>query len=227
MSEGTRRIEIIYRSLHDLVPYVRNARTHSSEQIAKLRQSLAHYGWTNPMLIAGNEMVAGHARLQAALAMLADGQPIMGNPDPESGPTIDLSHLSVADRRAYILADNRLAIDAGWDMGILQTEMSELALSGLDLSLTGFDIPEISALFGIEEERAPDGAGSLAAAFGIPPFTVLNAREGWWQARKDAWLAIGIQSELGRGDNLLKYSDTLLEPDPVKRAERQRARAAA
>lgn len=68
--------------------------------------------------------------------------------------------------------------------------------------------------------------GSLAARFGIPPFSVLNARGGWWQERKRAWLALGIRSEIGRGGNLLNFSDTLIEPDPAKRAAMKAARAA-
>ena len=207
-------IRIIYRPLAALVPYARNARTHSPEQIGTLRASLARFGWTNPMLIAGDQMIAGHARLEAALAMAAAGEAIPGNPDPYAGPTVDLSHLAEIDRRAYVLADNQLALRAGWDADMLRLELTELHIAGFDLALTGFEPLELSLALGdpaadpnAAEGGSSSGVGSLAAAFGVPPFTVLNAREGWWQDRKRAWIALGIQSELGRGENLQGMSD--------------------
>jgi hypothetical protein len=83
-----------------------------------------------------------------------------------------------------------------------------LRLDGFDLALTGFDTLELDALLGPAGGMGGNGsgAGSLAAQFGIPPFSVLNAREGWWQDRKRAWLALGIQSEIGRGENTLGLS---------------------
>lgn len=214
-------IEIRYRSLKELRPYARNSRTHTQTQIAKVRASLAEYGWTNPMLIADGQMIAGHARLSAATQMAEQDDPIPGNPDPWQGPTVDLSHLSKTQRRAYVLADNRLALDAGWDEELLKLELQDLKAEGFDLALTGFDDVEFVALVnGLPPDDDPRQPGALAATFGVPPFTVLNAREGWWQNRKQAWLALGIQSELGRGENLLQFSDTILEPDPEKRRQR-------
>src|ERR1700733_6636703 len=83
-------LTITYRSLKELVPYARNARRHSAKQIGQLRASLARFGWTNPMLIADGVMIAGHGRLQAAIAMAGANQPIRRNPDPWTGPTVDL-----------------------------------------------------------------------------------------------------------------------------------------
>jgi len=143
-----RGLTIVYRPLRELVPYARNARTHSADQIRQLRASLAHYGWTNPMLIAGNSMIAGHARLRAALDMASAGQDIPNNPDPWSGPTIDLSHLPEADRKAYVTADNQYALLAGWDRDLLRMDMAELKVSGFDLSLTGFSGLELDVLLG-------------------------------------------------------------------------------
>ena len=113
-----------------------------------------------------------------------------------------LDHLSEAQRRAYVIADNKLALNAGWDMETLALELGDLRGMGFDLALTGFSADELTAL--LAEQTAADsgvgsGAGSLSAKFGVPPFSVLSAREGWWQDRKRAWLALGIQSELGRG----------------------------
>jgi hypothetical protein len=107
-------------------------------------------------------------------------------------------------KRAYIIADNKLALNAGWDDEMLKIELSDLLGEGFDVELTGFTLAEISAL-GLDEqesENAADGESpkcNLSDRFMIPPFSVLNAREGWWQNRKKAWLAIGIKSELGRG----------------------------
>lgn len=139
-------LAVVYRSLRDLVPYARNARIHSAEQIALIRRSMAHYGWTNPMLIAGNDMIAGHARLRAALEMANEGQTIPNQPDPWVGPTIDLSHLPPADRAAYVITDNQSALLAGWDKDLLRLDMSDLRAGGFDLSLTGFGGLEIDML---------------------------------------------------------------------------------
>src|SRR5277367_6260816 len=94
------KLAIRYRRLAELVPYERNARTHPAVQIAKLRASLAEFGWTNPILTADGAVIAGHGRLAAALEMQRDGQPIPRHPDPAQAPTIDLSHLSPEQRRA-------------------------------------------------------------------------------------------------------------------------------
>jgi ParB-like chromosome segregation protein Spo0J len=152
-----RRIAVQYRPLRDLVPYARNARTHTPTQLDKLRSSLGRFGWTNPMLIAGKTMLAGHARLAAAIAMAEHGEPIAGNADPWSGPTVDLSHLSAAERRAYVIADNRIALDAGWDMELLRAEFEGLKLDGLDLALTGFDLGQIGDILKGAFGQAPDG----------------------------------------------------------------------
>ena len=131
------------------MPYARNARKHTRKQIELLRSSLAHYGWTNPMLIADNEMIAGHGRLAAAISMAHENEPIAGNADPWTGPTVDLSHLSEADRTAYRIADNKTALEAGWDNDLLKLEFDTLALTGFDLSLTGFAAVDIETLRGI------------------------------------------------------------------------------
>lgn len=200
------QLEIVYRDLAGLRPYARNARTHSKEQTAKIKRSLMRFGWTNPMLIADGEMIAGHGRLAGALELLAEGKTPKLTPSADVGPTIDLSHLSLADRRAYALADNRLALDAGWDEDLLAGEIAWLRDEDFDLGLTGFEAGETDSLLaglGLPsgaKRRGGDGTpGALAERFGVPPFTVLNARDGWWQERKRAWLSLGIKSELGRG----------------------------
>jgi hypothetical protein len=177
-----------------LIPYARNSRTHSEAQVAQIAGSIREFGFTNPVLIdADNGIIAGHGRIMAAQKLgLAEV------------PCIRLDHLNETQRKAYIIADNKLALNSGWDEDMLALELGELKDLDFDLSLTGFSDDELGDLFA---EPAPEaessgesGAGSLSAKFGIPPFSVLNAREGWWQDRKRAWLAIGIRSELGRGE---------------------------
>jgi ParB-like chromosome segregation protein Spo0J len=151
-------LRIIYRPLRELIPADRNARTHTPDQIKKIRRSLARFGWTNPILIADNVVIAGHARLAAALAMAEAGQAIPRNADPMMAPTIDLSPLSATDRRAYLLADNRLAEDAGWDRELLRIDMGELTMAGFDLSLTGFSGIEIGKMFAGLDKPSADRA---------------------------------------------------------------------
>ena len=177
--------------LASLVPYARNARTHSPEQIEQIAASIGEFGFTNPVLVdADGGIIAGHGRVMAA-----------GLLDMAKVPCIRLAHLTDAQRRAYVIADNQIALNAGWDEELLAVEFSELADAGFDLGLTGFTDEEIAALGVDDGEEAAVSApiGSLSDRFMIPPFSVLNAREGWWQNRKRQWLALGIKSELGRG----------------------------
>lgn len=177
-----------------LVPYANNARTHSDDQVAQIAASIKEFGFNNPILVDGaNGIIAGHGRLLAARKL-----------GMTEVPAIELSHLSETQRRAYILADNRMALEAGWDNELLTLELSALEDAGFDLTLSGFSDEELIALSaGAGDEGsagAVSGAGSLAERFMLPPFSVLNAREGWWQDRKRAWTALGIKSELGRGN---------------------------
>ena len=119
-----------------LIPYVRNARTHSPAQVDKIAASIREFGFLNPIITDGQSgIVAGHGRVMAAQKLGLD-----------TLPTIDAAHLTEAQRRAYVLADNRTALDAGWDNDLLKIELQDLDAAGFDLSLTGFDIGEIAAL---------------------------------------------------------------------------------
>jgi DNA modification methylase len=138
-------------------------------------------------------IIAGHGRVMAAKKL-----------GLTEVPCIVLDGLSEAQKKAYIIADNKLALNAGWDADMLKVEMERLGELGFDLSLTGFDDIELSGIFDGAEDLADglDGDAaeprSLADRFLIPPFSVLNAREGWWQNRKKAWIGLGIRSEIGR-----------------------------
>lgn len=123
-------------AVESLIPYARNSRTHSDEQVAQIAASIKEFGWTNPILIDGESgIIAGHGRLLAARKL--------GMFDV---PVIQLSGMTDTQKRAYIIADNKLALNAGWDDELLGLELGELDLEGFDLELTGFTQEEIDAL---------------------------------------------------------------------------------
>jgi ParB-like chromosome segregation protein Spo0J len=118
----------------DLIPYARNSRTHSDAQVGKIAASIQEFGFLNPVIIDGNNgIVAGHGRVLAAQKL-----------GMAEVPVIEASHLTEAQRRAYVIADNRLALDAGWDEEMLRVEFEELEALGFDLELTGFHHSEIN-----------------------------------------------------------------------------------
>jgi DNA modification methylase len=126
----TQQIETF--SVSDLIPYVNNARTHSEDQVAKIASSIKEFGFINPILIDnGNVIIAGHARLLAAKKI-----------GLKTVPVLRVSHLSDLQRKAYILADNRIALDSGWDDDLLKVEIAFLKENDFDISLTGFSIDD-------------------------------------------------------------------------------------
>ena len=143
LGQGRAPLVVSYRSLASLKPYARNARTHGAAQIAKLEASLLEYGWTYPIAVAGNDVIAGHGRLAAATALRDKGAGIPGHPDPNQAPVIDLSHLSAKQRRAYTLADNRLSLDAEWNVDLLGEELAALKLDEFDIGAIGFEPLEL------------------------------------------------------------------------------------
>ena len=129
-------LAIEHRTIESLIPYARNARTHSDRQIGEIAASIRAFGWTNPILVDGeNGVIAGHGRLLAARKL---GLAIV--------PVIELSGLSEPERRAYVLADNKLALNAGWDEAMLAAEVADLVALGVDLDLAGFEAVEIEKL---------------------------------------------------------------------------------
>jgi DNA modification methylase len=137
------KLAVEYRPLAGLIPYCNNARTHSDAQVAQIAASMVEYGWTNPVLVDGdNGVVAGHGRVLAARKL-----------GLHEVPVIELAHLSPTQKRAYILADNRLALSAGWDDEMLALELTALQDDDFDLSLTGFDPDELAELLAAEESE--------------------------------------------------------------------------
>ena len=142
MAKRNTQPQIRVRRVEELVPYSRNARTHSEEQIQKVARSIEEFGFTNPILVDKDDtVIAGHARLEAAKSL-----------GMTEVPTIVLEHLSPEQVKAYCLADNALALDAGWDEEILRMELSDLAMDDFDLSVIGFDDNEIRRLLEPDEE---------------------------------------------------------------------------
>ena len=138
---NTQKLEQV--PIDKLVPYARNARTHSKEQIAQLRASLREFGFVSPAVIdADYNILVGHGRVTAARE---EGY--------ETVPCVFAENLTEAQKRAYILADNQLALNAGWDEEMLSVELSDLQDQSFDLSLLGFDAGELDKLLGTGNEK--------------------------------------------------------------------------
>ena len=137
-----KNLKVEYRPLDGLIPYANNARTHSDEQIAEIAASIAEFGFVNPILLdEGGVIIAGHGRLLAAR-----------NLGMSEVPTIQLAHLSETQRKALIIADNRIALNAGWDEDLLKLELEALQLDDFDLDILGFDPAEIDDLLFSEDD---------------------------------------------------------------------------
>jgi DNA modification methylase len=149
--DGNGNLAIDYRPIADLIPYARNARTHSEAQVALIAGSIREYGFTNPVLVDGeNGIIAGHGRVMAARKLGLARVPV-----------IELAHLTEAQKRAYILADNKLAEQAGWDKALLALELGDLRDMAVDLTSLGFEAGELDALLRSgetdpREEDTPD-----------------------------------------------------------------------
>lgn len=131
-------IQIERIGVEALIPYARNSRTHSDAQVAQIAASIREFGFTNPVLVdEANGIIAGHGRVLAARKLKM--------PDV---PAIRLSHLTEAQKRAYVIADNKLALNAGWDIELLRLEINDLRGLEFDVALTGFSNEELDALIG-------------------------------------------------------------------------------
>lgn len=135
------QLNVKYRKVEDLIPYVNNSRKHSDEQVAQISASIKEFGWTNPILIDGtNSIIAGHGRLMAARKLKMD-----------EVPTIELDHLTDTQRKALVIADNKLALNADWDTTLLTIELDELLKDGFALDILGFNQDELTALLQPEQ----------------------------------------------------------------------------
>lgn len=156
------KLEVIYKNIDDLIPYVNNSRTHSDEQIAQIAASIKEFGWTNPVLMDGeNGIIAGHGRVLAARKL-----------NQTEIPVIELEHLNDVQKRAYIIADNKLALNAGWSEDILALELKDIEELGFDISFTGFNADEIKLLIPELNKGLTDD--DVAPEPPINPVTVFN-----------------------------------------------------
>lgn len=129
------KLKIVYRQTSDLIPYARNSRTHSELQVAQIASSIKEFGFTSPILLDGeNGIIAGHGRYQAAIKMAM-----------REVPTIDLSHLTESQKRAYVIADNKIALNSGWDEQMLELEIQDLRDAGFNIDLLAFDPSELKS----------------------------------------------------------------------------------
>ena len=145
-------MQIQQKLVKDLIPYAKNSRTHSPEQVGQIAASIKEFGFRNPILVDGLGIIAGHGRLLAAQKLNLD-----------KVPTIDCSDMTESQKKAYIIADNKLALNSGWDNAMLTIELKDLEDEGFDLTLTGFDDKELNALLEPEtvegltdEDAVPD-----------------------------------------------------------------------
>jgi DNA modification methylase len=160
-------LEIEYQPVEALIPYVNNARTHSDEQVSQIAASIKEFGWTNPIILdEENGIIAGHGRLMAAKKL-----------GMRQVPCITLEGLTEAQKKALVIADNRLALNAGWDAGMLKLEFASLKEMNFDLALTGFSLDEINI------HLAPDpneGQGDPDEEQGEPPVNPVSAPGDVW-----------------------------------------------
>ena len=184
-----------------LLPYARNARTHSDDQVAQIAASIKEFGFTNPVLIDGEGgIIAGHDRVMAARKLgLADV------------PCIRLGHLTDAQRRAYVIADNRLALNAGWDEQMLALEFKELGDLGFDLELTGFGLDDIDELLA-ELDATPEGATDADETPPVQAEAITKPGDVWLLGKHrimcgDSTDAAAVQNLLGGGMPHLMVTD--------------------
>jgi ParB family transcriptional regulator, chromosome partitioning protein len=188
-----------------LIPYASNSRTHSQEQVAQIAASIKEFGFTNPILTDGkNGIIAGHGRLEAARLL-----------GLETVPTIELAHLTKAQRKAYIIADNKLALNAGWDIETLKAELEGLKELDYDMTLTGFTDEERSLLgMGVSETDFPDLPDGDKPEFQQMTFTLHDSQaeqvNAAISAAKDMGPFIESPNENSNGNALARICETFL-----------------
>lgn len=166
--------QIVIRPVAELIPYARNAKLHPEAQVRKIAASIREFGFTSPVLTRGRDVLAGHGRLLAAEAL-----------GLEEVPTIDLSHLTPTQAKAYILADNRIA-ESPWDAEMLALELEELKAEDYDLDLTGFDAEEVEHFLagwesdiGKAEAVEPSDAAAEGSVRLLCPQEGIGALQAW------------------------------------------------
>ena len=189
MEKTTKNMQLV--EISKLIPYINNARTHSKEQITKLRSSLREFGFINPVIIDNDyNVIAGHGRIEAAKLE-----------NIKEVPCVFVDYLTPAQKKAYIIADNRMAMDAGWDEELLRIEIESLQAEAFNIELTGFEEQEIAAIFDSVEEGIQEDNFDIEEALSKPSVT----------KRGDLWL-LG-NHRLICGDSTKQQTYTLLMND--------------
>lgn len=196
-------IQIVEQEISALRPYKRNARTHSKKQVKQIAASIERFGFTNPVLVTDDgEIIAGHGRVEAAKTL-----------GWKRVPTLTLSHLSEADRRAYVLADNKLALNAGWDREILAIELQGLVDLHYDVELTGFSLAETDFILDDAAQADPEGSDGPEDYVPALATTPVTRRSDIWLLGRhklvcgDARLAEDYQALLGDERADLVFTD--------------------
>ena len=182
-------LQVEYVPIDDIKPYQRNAKQHPAEQIQQIKNSILEFGMKDPIGVWHNTVVEGHGRLQACKEL-----------DYKEIPIIRLDDLSDEQRKAYCLAHNKLTMNTDFDLDVLSAELD--SITDIDMSDFGFDL-------NLDEDTPTNDVEhiSLNDRFIVPPFSVLDTRQGYWQDRKKQWLSQGIESNLGRSQNLTSAID--------------------
>lgn len=181
------KMTLEYWPIEKLIPYARNPRKND-QAVDKAASWIKEFGFRVPILAKSDgTIVDGHLRLKAAKKLGITQIPV--------SLADDMTEVQI---KAFRLSVNKMSELADWDDDLLKLELEELDNLQYDIDSLGFDDIKIDKH---DENESTDRKGNLSEKFGVPPFSVLNAREGWWQERKRQWLSIGIKSELGRGDN--------------------------
>lgn len=228
------QLQITNRPIGELIPYARNSRTHSDAQVAQIAGSLDEFGMAGAIVVRQGVIAKGHGTLTAIRRLYDSGKLLYPAPGKSAGaepfptghvPVLDASGWTDAQFRAYVIADNKLAELAGWDTELLALELGELQADGFDMDLIGFDAVELGDLLAEPDAtgNAAEAKATLAERFMVAPFSVLDARRGWWQDRKRAWLAMGLKSEAGR-DELLTFSSSSQPPAVYEAKNRYEAK---
>jgi len=205
---NNRQIRIEYEKLSDIACWPRNPKDHD---ISTLQESFGRFGFVNPIIIneKTGELIAGHGRTKALVQRkksdpdsVPDG--IMQKGDDWLVPVVRGVYLDETDGHAYAVTDNRTPELGGWDSEALLEVLTDLATEG-QLEGTGFREDDLEGLLdglgnNLQENDKEEARKTLAERFVVPPFSILDTKQGYWQARKRAWVALGIQGELGRGE---------------------------
>lgn len=186
-------MEIVQMNPAVLIPYENNTKTHPPEQVDRIAESIKRFGWQQPIVVdRENVVIIGHGRLMAAKQLLLDTVPV-----------VYADNLTEEEAQALRLADNKTN-ESPWDFGKLEEELAALSIAGVDMTAFGFDDISGDDL----QNTSVDHAGNLSKKFVVPPFSVLDARQGYWKERKEAWRQkIG---DIGQArENAVAYSEGL------------------